>query len=131
MTTPMDSTSASPVRLPGFEYQRVDVEGVTINCAVNGAGSPLLLLHGYPQNHLIWRHVAPALAKNYTVVLADTRGYGDSGKPAPDAAGVAYSKRVMAGDQVRLMRRTRRDWQGPDHNPGHLPGTSTGPSGPA
>jgi haloacetate dehalogenase len=50
--------AASPVRLPGFEYQRIDVEGVTINCAVKGAGPPVLLLHGYPENHLMWRHVA-------------------------------------------------------------------------
>jgi len=86
MTTPIDGTSAPPARLPGFDYQRIDVKDVTINCAVKGAGPPLLLLHGYPQNHLIWRHVAPALAGDYTVVLADTRGYGDSGKPAPDTA---------------------------------------------
>jgi haloacetate dehalogenase len=105
MSTHVDGTAASPVRLPGFEYQRIDVDGVTINCATKGAGPPLLLLHGYPQNHLMWRHVAPALAEDCTVVLADLRGYGDSGKPAPDAAGLAYSKRSMAGDQVRLMRK--------------------------
>jgi haloacetate dehalogenase len=104
MTTPIDSTPTSPVRLPGFDYQRIDAGDVTINCAIRGAGPPLLLLHGYPQNHLIWRHVAPALAGDYTVVLADTRGYGDSGKPVPDAAGVAYSKRAMARDQIGLMR---------------------------
>jgi len=104
MTKPADSTPASPVRVPGFEYRRIDVDGVTINSAIRGAGPPLLMLHGYPENHLVWRHVAPALAENYTVVLADLRGYGDSGKPTPDAAGVAYSKRAMAGDQVGLMR---------------------------
>ena len=60
MTTP-----ASPVRLPGFEYRRVNVEGVTINCAIAGSGPPLLLLHGYPENHLMWRHVAPALAAGH------------------------------------------------------------------
>jgi haloacetate dehalogenase len=97
--------SASSVLLPGFEYRRIDVEGgVIINCAVKGSGPPVLLLHGYPQNHLMWRHVAPALAEDHTVVLADLRGYGDSGKPAPDAAGLAYSKRSMARDQVELMR---------------------------
>ena len=63
----------------------------------------MLLLHGYPQNHLTWRHVAPALAEDHTVVLADLRGYGDPGKPAPDAAGVIYSERSMAGDQLGLM----------------------------
>jgi haloacetate dehalogenase len=90
--------------LPGFEYQRIDVEGVTINCAVKGSGPPVLLLHGYPQNHLTWRHVAPALAEDHTVVLADLRGHGDSGKPDPDTAGVVYSKRSMALDQAGLMR---------------------------
>jgi haloacetate dehalogenase len=99
MTTP-----ASPVRLPGFDYRRVDVEGVTINCALRGSGPPLLLLHGYPQNHLTWRHVAPVLAEHHTVVLADLRGYGDSAKPAPDSAGLVYTKRFMARDQAGLMR---------------------------
>jgi haloacetate dehalogenase len=96
--------AASPVRLPGFEYRRMDVDGVVINCAVKGSGPPVLLLHGYPENHLTWRGVAPALAEDHTVVVADLRGYGDSGKPAPDRAGVAYSKRSMARDQVGLMR---------------------------
>jgi haloacetate dehalogenase len=94
--------AASPF-LPGFEYRRVDVDGITVNCAVSGSGPPLLLLHGYPQNHLMWHHVAPALAVDHTVVLADLRGYGDSAKPAPDAAGLVYSKRLMARDQVGLM----------------------------
>jgi haloacetate dehalogenase len=93
-----------PLLLAGFEYRRVAVEDVTINCAVNGSGPPLLLLHGYPQNHLTWRHVAPVLAEDHTVVLADLRGYGDSGKPAPDPAGLVYSKRSMARDQLFLMR---------------------------
>jgi len=82
----------------------MDVEGITVNYAIGGSGPPVLLLHGYPQNHLMWRHVAPVLAREHTVVLADLRGYGDSGKPAPDAAGLAYSKRFMAGDQFGLMR---------------------------
>jgi len=94
----------SPLRLPGFEYQQMAVDGVSISYAVSGTGSPLLLLHGYPENHLIWRDVAPGLAREHTVVLADLRGYGSSGKPAPDTAGLVYSKRSMARDQVRLMR---------------------------
>jgi haloacetate dehalogenase len=94
-----------PTVLPSeFEYRRFDVGGVTINCAIAGSGSPVLLLHGYPQNHLMWRDVAPALAEDHTVVVADLRGYGDSDKPAPDAAGQAYAKRSMAADQVGLMR---------------------------
>ena len=60
-----------PLRLAGFEYRLMDVDGVTINCAVAGSGPPLLLLHGYPQNHLIWRHVAPVLAEDHTVVAWD------------------------------------------------------------
>jgi haloacetate dehalogenase len=103
MTT-LAARTARSVHLPGFEYRRVDVEGITISCAVRGSGSPLLLLHGYPQNHLTWRHVAPALAEDHTVVLADLRGYGDSDNPAPDTAGLVYSKRCMALDQVGLMR---------------------------
>jgi haloacetate dehalogenase len=89
---------------PEFEYRRVDVAGVTVNCAIAGSGPPVLLLHGYPENHVMWRQVAPALAQDHTVVLADLRGYGDSGKPAPDAAGETYSKRSMARDQLGLMR---------------------------
>src|SRR5258708_25634041 len=91
--------------LPGFEYRHVDVDGVSINCAIAGSGPPVLMLHGYPQNHLMWRDVAPALAEDHTIVLADLRGYGDSGKPDPDAAGQAYSKRSIARDHVGLMRR--------------------------
>ena len=93
------------LQVDGFAYRRVDVDGVAINCAVRGSGPPVLMLHGYPQNHLAWRHVAPALADDHTVVLADLRGYGDSDKPDPDAAGLAYSKRAMAGDQIGLMRK--------------------------
>jgi haloacetate dehalogenase len=90
--------------LPDFEYRRVNVAGVTVNCAVGGSGEPVLLLHGYPENHLMWHQVAPDLARDHTVVLADLRGYGDSGKPAPDRAGETYSKRSMARDQLGLMR---------------------------
>jgi haloacetate dehalogenase len=102
----MTGTGAQPAALlpPGFEYRRVGVDGVTINCAIGGSGPPVLLLHGYPQNHLMWRDVAPALARDHTVVMADLRGYGDSDKPAPDAAGHVYAKRSMAADQVGVMR---------------------------
>ena len=93
-----------PLLPPEFEYRRVVVAGVMINCAIAGSGPPVLMLHGYPENHVMWRHVAPALAEDHTVVLADLRGYGDSGKPVPDAAGGVYSKRSMAGDQLGLMR---------------------------
>ena len=100
----MTAAAVRPLLLPGFEYGRMDVEGVAVSYATRGSGPPLLLLHGYPENHLMWRHVAPVLARNHTVVVADLRGYGDSGKPVPDAAGNRYSKRSMARDQVGLMR---------------------------
>jgi haloacetate dehalogenase len=93
------------VLLPeSFTTRRTEVDGVGINFAIGGAGPPVLLLHGYPQTHLIWRRVAPELARDHTVVLADLRGYGDSDKPAPDAANEVYSKRAMARDQLLLMR---------------------------
>jgi haloacetate dehalogenase len=89
----------------GFKRVQVDTGEVTINAVIGGQGQPLLLLHGYPQTHAIWHKVAPRLSQQFTVVAADLRGYGDSGKPegAPDHSN--YGKRVMARDQVELMRR--------------------------
>ena len=86
------------VPLPdSFRYHRIG----GINCAVAGDGPPVLLLHGYPQTHLIWHRVAPELARDHTVVLCDLRGYGDSHKPAGTAE---YAKRVMAAEQVDVLR---------------------------
>ncbi|MCK4867032.1 MAG: alpha/beta hydrolase [Alphaproteobacteria bacterium] len=87
----------------GFERRRIDAGEVEINTLVGGEGPPLLLLHGYPQSHVMWRKVAPALAERFTVVVTDLRGYGDSGKPAGDEAHENYSKRRMAQDQVNVM----------------------------
>lgn len=89
--------------LPGFEYRRIKTNGATINVASRGKGAPLLLLHGYPETHRMWRKVAPALAEEYSVVCADLRGYGDSSKPEglPDHSN--YSKRAMANDMVEVM----------------------------
>jgi haloacetate dehalogenase len=93
------------VPLPSwFARQRIDAGGVRINCAVGGEGPPVLLLHGYPQTHLIWHHVAPKIATDHTVVLADLRGYGDSDKPRPSADNLEYAKRAMARDQLLVMR---------------------------
>lgn len=78
-------------------------EGVEIRAWTSGAGSPVLLLHGYPQTHQMWHRVAPELAKHHTVVAADLRGYGDSDKPTPTEDRSNYSKRAMADDQHRLM----------------------------
>ncbi|EWM19433.1 alpha/beta fold hydrolase [Kutzneria sp. 744] len=87
-----------------FTYQDIDTGDARIHCAVGGEGPPLLLLHGYPQTHLIWHRVAPLLTAGHTVVLADLRGYGDSDKPAPTEGDPEYTKRAMAADQVSLMR---------------------------
>ncbi|TDG03933.1 alpha/beta hydrolase [Paraburkholderia guartelaensis] len=88
----------------GFTDASADIEGVRIHAIKGGRGPALLLLHGHPQTHAIWHKVAPTLAENFTVIAADLRGYGDSGKPqgTPDHAN--YAKRRMALDQVALMR---------------------------
>ena len=84
-----------------FDVQR---DGVALHGRIGGRGRPLLLLHGHPQTHAIWHRVAPALASRFTVVLMDLRGYGDSGRPAPDAEHLTYSKREMALDAMAVMR---------------------------
>ena len=82
----------------------VEAGGVRVHAVAGGSGPPILLLHGYPQTLAIWHRVAPRLAARFTVVCADLRGYGDSGKPATDARHEPYSKREMARDPVALMR---------------------------
>src|SRR5512146_3236100 len=89
---------------PGFESRRIATSGAEIELVVGGSGPPLLLLHGYPQTHAIWRKVAPRLAEHYTVVAADLRGYGDSSKPQGTEGHANYSKREMARDQLEAMR---------------------------
>ena len=71
----------------------------------HGAGPPVLLLHGFPETHLMWRGVAPLLAGGFTVVCADLRGYGRSGCPASSADHAPYAKRAMARDMVEVMER--------------------------
>lgn len=88
---------------PGFKHLTAKTSGATINFVTAGSGPPLLLLHGYPQTHIEWRDVAPQLAKKFTVVAADLRGYGGSSKPADGENHLNYSKRAMAQDQVDLM----------------------------
>jgi haloacetate dehalogenase len=90
---------------PGFRRQTIQTSGTTINVLVGGDGPPVLLLHGYPQTHVEWRKIAPELAKNYTLVIPDLRGYGDSGKPADGENHINYSKRAMASDQVEVMEK--------------------------
>ena len=88
----------------GFERDRREVNGVEINFVQRGSGPPLLLLHGYPQSHVLWHKVAPRLAEHYRVVAPDMRGYGDSGKPAAAPGDhTVYCKRTMAQDMVALL----------------------------
>ncbi len=87
----------------GFEERRVPANGIAINAAIGGSGPPLLLLHGYPQSHVMWHAVAPGLAEHFVVVAADLRGYGDSDKPAGGGDHSAYAKRTMAQDMIELM----------------------------
>ena len=90
---------------PNFTNHQLRVNGVEINTVIGGRGPPLLLLHGYPQSHLIWHRVVDELATRFTVVATDLRGYGASEKPVglPDHSN--YSKREMARDQVAVMRK--------------------------
>ncbi|SDU23909.1 alpha/beta fold hydrolase [Jiangella alkaliphila] len=91
-----------PPTIPDFEHRRVTVtDGVALNVAVAGTGRPVVLLHGFPQTHLMWRHVAADLAADHAVIVPDLRGYGGSDKPAETGDGT-YSKRTMAADVVAL-----------------------------
>lgn len=111
--------------IPGFTYRRVPVaDNVSLNVAVGGSGSPVMLLHGFPQTHLMWRHVAVELAAHHTVICPDLRGYGASDKPAESAetagpgdngetagtgGAATYAKRTMAADTVALARALGHD----------------------
>ncbi len=88
---------------PGFERRRIDTSGAQINVVTGGSGPPLLLLHGYPQTYLLWRKIAPRLAEEFTLVIPDLRGYGDSSKPPAGPDHAAYAKRALAQDQAETM----------------------------
>lgn len=90
--------------LKNFQRAQLQVNGVTINLRHGGSGPPLLLLHGFPQTHLIWHKIADALAQRFTLVMPDLRGYGDSSRPPGVADHGNYAKRVMAQDMVEVMR---------------------------
>jgi len=89
---------------PRFAERRVTTSGAEINLVTGGSGPPLLLLHGYPQTHVMWHKVAPRLAQHFTLVIPDLRGYGDSSKPPAGPDFAAYSKRALAQDQVETMQ---------------------------
>lgn len=91
--------------LPGFDERLLDLGEVRIRVRTAGAGLPVLLLHGYPETLLMWHRVAPVLARRFSVVLADLRGYGRSSKPADTADHATYARRAMALDQAGVMKR--------------------------
>ncbi len=95
--------SSADMLFPGFVERRFETSGAEIFALVGGSGPPLLLLHGYPQTHLMWNAVAPQLALHYSVVTADLRGYGRSSCPPTDLEHKPYSKRAMAHDMIEIM----------------------------
>jgi haloacetate dehalogenase len=97
------SADTSLPMFDGFKISKVQTTGAIINVVSGGQGPPVLLLHGNPQTHMMWHKIAPQLAKEFTVITADLRGYGDSSKPPDGANHSNYSKRSMALDQVEVM----------------------------
>jgi haloacetate dehalogenase len=94
---------------PGFESRVVAGDGAYLFCRLGGDGPPVVLLHGYPQTHVMWHRIAPELAERCSVVALDLRGYGRSEVPADDEGHVAYSKRTMARDVRTVMGRLGYD----------------------
>ena len=87
----------------GFHQERIETTETVINLVQGGSGPPVLLLHGYPQTHVMWHKVAPALAERYSLVIPDLRGYGDSGKPLVGDDPERYCKRRTSKDQLEVM----------------------------
>ena len=88
-----------------FNLSMIDTGEAVLRVRHGGSGPPLLLLHGHPQTHVMWHKVAPRLARDFTVIAPDLRGYGESSKPPTSANHEPYSKRAMARDQIALMRK--------------------------
>src|SRR3954447_13467792 len=88
----------------GFQLSQVDVGEASLRVRHGGSGPPLLLLHGYPETHMMWGQVAGDLAKDFTVIAPDLRGYGKSTAPADSDDHETYSKRAMARDAIALMK---------------------------
>ena len=89
----------------GFELTRVDVGEVQLRVRVGVSGPPLLLMHGYPETHLMWAPVAADLAQDFTVFAPDLRGYGESSQPPTVPDHETFGKRAMAADGIALMGR--------------------------
>jgi haloacetate dehalogenase len=90
--------------MDGFTTAEIETGTTSIFVRLSGSGPPLLLLHGFPETHLMWRGVAPLLARRFTVVCADLRGYGQSGCPASTSNHAPYAKRAMAQDMAAVMQ---------------------------
>jgi haloacetate dehalogenase len=95
---------ADAALLPGFQRQFVDIDGAQVLALTGGTGPALLMLHGDPQTHLCWHHIAPRLAERFSVVLTDLRGRGETHKPGHTEGHDAYTKRQMAREQIAVMR---------------------------
>ncbi|MCT7376757.1 alpha/beta fold hydrolase [Chelativorans salis] len=102
-TSEMPALGTTTTLMEGFRRERVRTRGAEINVAIGGEGPPLLLLHGNPLTHVSWHEIAPTLAKSFTVVAPDLRGYGDSSKPDGGADHAAYTFRAMGEDNFDLM----------------------------
>lgn len=92
------------MKIEELSYESIKVNGVALHVATGGKGTPIVLLHGFPETHMAWRYVAPELIKDFTVVCPDLRGYGQSEKPHGDEQHINYSKRTMAKDIYELMK---------------------------
>jgi haloacetate dehalogenase len=103
-TAAQGAAGSSSSLFQGFKTSKVATAGATIHVVSGGQGTPVLLLHGYPQTHVIWHKIAPLLAAEFSLVIPDLRGYGDSSKPPNGENHYNYSKRAMAQDQVDVMR---------------------------
>src|SRR4030095_11910824 len=104
-TTPERTSSTGENMFDDFESSEVDVGETSIFIRRAGTGPPLLLLHGFPQTHVMWRRVAPLLARQFAVVCADLRGYGRSGCPISQPDHAPHAKRALARDMVTLMEK--------------------------
>ena len=89
--------------IPGFSQSFIQTNGVRLSVHQGGNGPPLILLHGFPQNHMAWARMAPELAQHFHCIIPDLRGYGDSDAPADDADHHVYAKREMAQDIIGVM----------------------------
>jgi haloacetate dehalogenase len=93
------------ITLENAEQLIIETSETTIAVRRIGNGPPLLLLHGFPETHLLWHRVAPLLATDFTLICADLRGYGASGKPSSSPDHQPYAKRAMAQDMLEMMQR--------------------------